>query len=72
MKKSDLEEIKKITLDIFNHPELGYEEWKTKGLVLDYMKKILPRHQLPGICPDRPEIFPSGKSGQGSENVLCG
>ena len=42
MKKSDLEEIKKITLDIFNHPELGYEEWKTKGLVLNYMKKYCP------------------------------
>ena len=42
MKKTDFEEIKKITLDIFNHPELGYEEWKTRDAVLAYMKKYCP------------------------------
>lgn len=30
-------EIKDITLKIFENPELGYEEWKTRKLVMDYI-----------------------------------
>lgn len=33
------EEIKEITLNIFNNPELGYEEWHTKKILMDYVKK---------------------------------
>lgn len=35
------EEIKEITLNIFNNPELGYEEWHTKKILMDYVKKKL-------------------------------
>ncbi|MDO5713539.1 MAG: carboxypeptidase [Tissierellia bacterium] len=37
------QEIKELTENIFHHPELGYEEWHTRKITIDYIKKNLPQ-----------------------------
>jgi amidohydrolase len=40
--KEQYEEIKGIARTIFDNPELGYKEFKTKQTVIDYLKKVNP------------------------------
>ncbi len=44
--KNQYDEIKSIAEDIYYHPELGYKETRTKGKVVDFLKKINPNVQL--------------------------
>ncbi|MDO5028746.1 MAG: carboxypeptidase [Bacillota bacterium] len=36
------EEIKDLAVEIFENPELGFEEWKTRDLIRDYVKENFP------------------------------
>ncbi len=37
---------KKIAEKIFNNPELGYKEFKTKGTIVNFLKNVNPDLQL--------------------------
>ncbi len=40
--KEQFQEIQNIAVQIFENPELGYKEFKTKDAVLNYLKKVNP------------------------------
>lgn len=38
--------IKAIADDIFKHPELGYKEFRTKQIVIDYIRQVFPKAKI--------------------------
>lgn len=40
------EKIRKLTEDIFDHPELGYEEWHTRTVVCDFLHEVCPELKI--------------------------
>ncbi len=44
--KKQYDEIRRIAETIFNHPELGYKEFKTNSLVAEFLKRVNPKAEL--------------------------
>ncbi|RHW42721.1 carboxypeptidase [Neobacillus notoginsengisoli] len=44
--KEQYEEIAALSKQIFNNPELGFKEFKTKATVIDFLKKVNPAIEL--------------------------
>ena len=42
MKKTWIDELKTFTTDIFLHPELGYEEWRTAEKTKEKIQQLYP------------------------------